>query len=544
MKRSAFKVAWELMGLLSPLTGYMMLAIFLGTLGHIAASAITILAGVSIFGENLKIILAAMIICAVIRGFLRYGEQMSNHYIAFKLLALLRKKIFASLLKLAPAKVETKEKGNLISMITQDIELLEVFYAHTISPVAIFLLFSLVMSIFVGTLNLLLGVQAFISFMVIGIAVPVFIAKTSGDEAKKFRDESGALSSFLLERLQGLSEIKRFGQGEKMLEELNLRVASMEEKSWKMKKKAGINVALTSGLIFAADLSMLISAIKFSGEPYTILISTLTLMSSFGPAVSLAGLGSGLQPTFAAGNRVLDLLGEKPSVDEIDGKKDIEYQGMSVEELFFSYGGEDIIKGLSLKIPKSKILGLTGKSGSGKSTFLKLLMRFWKINSGKISVGENSLEEINTKNLRQMQSYMTQETHLFHLSIAENLKIAKHDATDEELITACKKASIDEFIETLPKGYDTLVGELGDTLSGGERQRLGLARVFLNNSPMILLDEPTANLDSLNEAMIFKAISEEGKEKTAVLISHRPSATKICDEVYAMDKISHADRKS
>jgi ATP-binding cassette subfamily C protein len=267
--------------------------------------------------------------------------------------------------------------------------------------------------------------------------------------------------------------------------------------------------------------------------------------------VALANLGSTLQNTFAAGNRVLDILDEEPVVEEIAGKENIVFTGASAEHVTFSYdtvdswsrqdekiqknGTETILSDISVEIPNHKIVGITGRSGSGKSTLLKLFMRFWKVQEGNVAISGTSVEQINTENLRDMESFMTQETYLFHDSIRNNLKIAKLDATDEEMMTACKKASVHDFIMSLPNGYDTQVGELGDTLSGGERQRLGLARAFLHDAPFLLLDEPTSNLDSLNEAVILKSLKEEQNGKTIVLVSHRPSTMCIADTVYSVE---------
>ena len=239
------------------------------------------------------------------------------------------------------------------------------------------------------------------------------------------------------------------------------------------------------------------------------LITTLALMSSFGPVVALAALGATLQNTFAAGNRVLDILDESPVAEEISGKEEITFSGASAEKVTFAYGGETILEDLSVEIPEGKIIGINGRSGSGKSTLLKLFMRFWRVQQGEVKVSGRNVDRINTANLRGLESFVTQETYLFHDSIRNNLRIARLDAADEAIIAACKKASVHDFIMSLPKGYDTEVGELGDTLSGGERQRLGLARAFLHDAPFLLLDEPTSNLDSLSEAVILKSLHEK-----------------------------------
>lgn len=545
-KRSGFNVMMRLIGLVKPLAVYMIIAIIMGLIGNLCATFITIFGGyaiISAVGGTAPLPLVALFICvvafAVLRGGLRYAEQSCNHFIAFKLLALIRDKVFKALRTLCPAKLEGRDKGDLISVITSDIELLEVFYAHTISPVAIWVLFTLIMSVFIGSYNLVLGLIAFTAYIIVGIIVPVVISKLSGDSGIKFRTKSGELSSFVLESLRGLSETIQYGAGEKRLEKMNSMTDNLSGEEARMKRMTGRNMAVTNSIILIFDLAMLFcgvalynsGTIGFDG----VLITTIALFSSFGPSVALANLGSTLQNTFAAGNRVLDILDEKPSVADITGCDDAEFGDVSVSDVSFSYGDETILQNISLTVPENKIIGIVGKSGSGKSTLLKLLMRFWNVNNGDISVNGRSITDINTAQLRDMESYVTQETHLFHDSIKSNLKIAKLDATDEEILSACKKASVHDFIMTLPQGYDTPVGELGDTLSGGERQRIGVARAFLHDAPLMLLDEPTSNLDSLNEAVILRSLGEESKDKTVVLVSHRESTMRIADTVYSVE---------
>ena len=545
-KRSGFNVMMRLIGLVKPLAVYMIIAIIMGLIGNLCATFITIFGGYAILsatGGNSPLPLAALFICvvafAVVRGGLRYAEQACNHFIAFKLLALIRDKVFKALRTLCPAKLEGRDKGDLISVITSDIELLEVFYAHTISPAAIWLLFTVIMSVFIGSYNLVSGLIALAAYIIVGIIVPVVISKFSGDSGIKFRTKSGELSSFVLESLRGLSETIQYGAGINRLEKMNKMTDDLSGEEAEMKRMTGRNMAVTNSVILIFDLAMLFcgvalynnGALGFDG----VLITTIALFSSFGPSVALANLGSTLQNTFAAGNRVLDILDEKPSVADITGCDDAVFGDVSVSDVSFSYGEETILQNVSLTVPQNKVIGIVGKSGSGKSTLLKLLMRFWNVNNGDISVKGRSINNINTSQLRDMESYVTQETHLFHDSIKSNLKIAKLDATDEEIITACKKASVHDFIMTLPQSYDTPVGELGDTLSGGERQRIGVARAFLHDAPLMLLDEPTSNLDSLNEAVILRSLGEQSRGKTVVLVSHRQSTMRIADTVYSVE---------
>ena len=536
----------RLIGLVKPLTGFMLLAILTGLIGHLCAAFLTIFGGFAVLEVleldtlfSLSLLFACMAIFALLRGLLRYAEQACNHFIAFKLLALLRDKVFRALRRLCPAKLEGRDKGDLISVITSDIELLEVFYAHTISPAAIAFLFTVIMSLFIGSFHWLLGLIALAAYLTVGVVIPLAASKISGDAGIRFRTKSGGLSGFVLDSLRGLSETLQYGQGEKRLDEMNRRTEELAKDEEKLKRISGRNTAATNTVVLVFDLVMLFvsamlcqrGAVGFEG----VLIPTLALFSSFGPVIALAALGSTLQNTFAAGNRVLDILDETPAAADITGKPEIAFTGAEAEHVTFSYGKETILSDISLEIPKGSVVGIAGRSGSGKSTLLKLFMRFWKVQHGSVMLSGKKVEDVNTGNLRDLESFVTQETHLFRDSIANNLRIAKLDATHEEIQAACKKAAVHDFIMSLPKGYDTPVGELGDTLSGGERQRLGLARAFLHDAPFLLLDEPTSNLDSLNEAVILKSLREEREGKTVVLVSHRLSTMRIADKVYSVE---------
>ena len=541
MKRSGFKIMSRLIGLVKPLSGYMILAIVMGLIGHLCAAFITVFGGYAIlhvlhpeWSMSIGVLFGAVLIFALVRGFLRYAEQACNHFIAFKLLALIRDKVFGALRRLCPAKLDGKDKGNLISIITSDIELLEVFYAHTISPICIAVLFCGIMVAFIGSYHAALGILALIAYVTVGVAIPLITSKLSGDIGLNFRGKSGELSAFVLASLRGLSETIQYGQGEKRMNDMNAQTDNLSKDEERMKRTAGRNTAVTNTVILVFDLAMLFLSAALVGFDGC-LIATLALMSSFGPVVALAALGATLQNTFAAGNRVLDILDEFPVVEEVSGKTGVVFHGASAEKVTFSYGEETILDNFSVSIPENKIIGINGRSGSGKSTLLKLFMRFWQIQQGEITISGRNVDDINTANLRDMESFVTQETHLFHDSIRNNLRIAKLDATDDEIVAACKKASVHDFIMSLPQGYDTPVGELGDTLSGGERQRLGLARAFLHNAPFMLLDEPTSNLDSLNEAVILKSLHEERCGKTVVLVSHRKSTMGIADTVYSVE---------
>ena len=565
-RRSAIQIMGSLIGLVKPLLHIMLAAIILGTLGYLCAIFLTILAGqVIVHGlltgvagmivqvDNMwlvltpvKTIITVMIVIAVLRGILHYVEQYCNHFIAFKLLAIIRHKVFAALRKLCPAKLEGRDKGNLISIITTDIELLEVFYAHTISPIAIATLTSIIMVIFIGRYHWLAGVLALAAYLIVGVAIPMWNGKRGSQKGMEFRTNFGELNSFVLDSLRGLDETIQYGQGEKRKEQMSERSKNLAGMQESLSKMEGSQRSFTNMVILLASFGMLALTIWLYAKGEMgfegILTCTIAMMGSFGPVVALSSLSNNLNQTLASGERVLSLLEEMPLVEEIprdvetSSAESMEYEftGAEAENVTFAYGEEVILDNYSLKLQPGKITGIHGASGSGKSTLLKLLMRFWDVQDGSVSVDGTDVRKIPTKHLRDMESYVTQETHLFHDSIANNIAIAKPGASREEIMEAAKKASIHDFIMTLSKGYDTEVGELGDTLSGGEKQRIGIARAFLHECPLILLDEPTSNLDSLNEGIILKSLKESTKKKTVVLVSHRVSTMNVADVVYEM----------
>nr|WP_288547366.1 ABC transporter ATP-binding protein [uncultured Blautia sp.] len=600
-RRSALSIMGSLIGLVKPLIHIMLAAIILGTAGYLCAIFLTILAGQVIvhgliaggatntaigtvltetvtsrnvateagtitvknmwlINTPVKTIITVMIIIAVLRGILHYAEQYCNHFIAFKLLAIIRHKVFAALRKLCPAKLEGRDKGNLISIITTDIELLEVFYAHTISPIAIATLTSLIMVFFIGRYHWLAGLLALAAYLIVGVVIPMWNGKRGSQMGMEFRTNFGELNSFVLDSLRGLDETIQYDQGEKRKEQMSERSRSLAGMQEKLSKMEGSQRSFTNLVILLASFGMLALTVWLYGKGEIgfegILTCTIAMMGSFGPVVALSSLSNNLNQTLASGERVLSLLEETPMVEEISGGVDIRtasgnipvvsentgkeesrasvFSGTEAQHVTFAYENETILDDYSLKLEPGKITGIHGASGSGKSTLLKLLMRFWDVNQGSVSVDGEDVRKIPTRHLRDMESYVTQETHLFHDSIANNIAVGSPGASREAIIEAAKKASIHDFIMKLPKGYDTEVGELGDTLSGGEKQRIGIARAFLHDSPLILMDEPTSNLDSLNEGIILKSLREASEKKTVVLVSHRKSTMNIVDTVFEM----------
>lgn len=576
-RRSALKIMGSLIGLVKPLIHIMILAVLLGTAGYLCAIFLTILAGQILIqglghaagtqgamsqglfaGMTPQNLFVLMIVLAVARGILHYAEQYCNHFIAFKLLAIIRHKVFAALRRLCPAKLEGRDKGNLISIITTDIELLEVFYAHTISPAAIAALTSFMMVFFMGSYHVGAGIFALCAYLIVGIFIPLWNGSRGGNTGMEFRAKFGELNSYVLDSLRGLDETIQYGQGKNREIQMEEKSAELIKKQKKLSRMEGGQRSVTNLVILLASFGMLFFMLYLYGKQTVdldgVVICTIAMMGSFGPVIALSNLSNNLNQTLASGERVLSVLEEKPQVEEIyEGEKDLHELGKEQENTFhkgsaqmlfagaeashvtFSYEEEEILRNYSVKIPAGKIVGIHGASGSGKSTLLKLLMRFWDADSGEVSVNGANVRRIPTRSLRDTESYVTQETHLFHDSIANNIAVGKPGASRQEIMEAAKKASVHDFIMSLPKGYDTEVGELGDTLSGGEKQRIGIARAFLHDAPFILMDEPTSNLDSLNEGIILKSLREEADKKTVVLVSHRKSTMNVADVMYEME---------
>ena len=552
-RRSAIAIMRKLIILVKPLTGVMLL----GVLGFLCAIFLTIIGGYGIlkglgvvegmaasgkvtfwFLSSWQYLFTLLLVMAVARGILHYGEQYCNHYISFRVLAIIRHKVFSVLRKLCPAKLEGKEKGNLITIITSDIELLEVFFAHTISPIAIAFLTSMMMILFIGQQHWLAGLLALFAYGIVGIILPIWNEKRSYGTGIKFRNEVGKLNDFVLNSMYGLDEIQQYNQGTIQQTIMDQKSIQLSENQKKLSSFEGSQKAVTNLIIqiFSWGMFFMMLWLYQTGNVdfSQVLIATLAMMSSFGPTIALSSLSNNLNQTLACGERVLSLLEEKPVIEEVSGRKPIDFEGAEVEKVYFSYEKDMILQNISMQIPKGKVLGIHGVSGSGKSTLLKLLMRFWDVNQGSIYISHKNIKEINTDDLRHFSSYVTQDTMMFRDTIAENIKIAKQKATMEEVKNAAKKASIHDFIMSLPDGYETNVAELGDSLSDGEKQRIGLARAFLQDGDLILLDEPTSNLDILNEGIILKSLSEAKTGKTIVLVSHRSSTMSLADELYEM----------
>lgn len=539
---STVQIFSRLIKLVFPLTVYMICAILMGVAGFLCAIFIPVLSSmalVSLLGYqtllSVHIIIILLFVCALLRGILRYAEQACNHYIAFKLLARIRDQVFGALRKLCPAKLEVKDKGSLISLITSDIELLEVFYAHTISPICIAFITSLVCVSIQVQFGWIYGLYSLFAYIVVGVVLPVLISKQSRQIGVEYRKEAANLNSYVLESMRGLKESMQYMDTNRRLEGLNKQTSSLAKREKKLKYFQAKTISLTNFCVVLLSLGLCLIHLYLNSSMDSMIVSSVLQISSFGPVIALANLGSTLSQTIGAGQRVISLLDETPMVEEVNNGKETDFKMVDVSSVDFAYEEEQILKNMNLSIQENEVIGIQGKSGSGKSTLLKLLMRFWDVSKGNILVDDLNIQSLNTSNLRKNEGYVTQETILFHDTIENNIRVAKENASEEEIQSACKKANIHEYIQSLPNGYKTMVEELGSSLSGGERQRIGLARMFLHDAKLVLLDEPTSNLDSLNEGVILKSIYEERKDKTIIFVSHRESTLSHCDRIIHME---------
>lgn len=543
-RRNGLKIMASLIVLLGSLSYIMLLAIINGTLGFLCAMGVTIFGSIGVakfLGETINmsygLIISLTIGCGVLRGALRYLEQYSNHFIAFKLLAALRDKIFKALRALAPAKLEGREKGGIISMITSDIETLEVFYAHTISPICIALIVETLVLLYVGFISsFYLSLAALVSYIIIGIILPIISSKLLSDTGVRYRKSFASFNSYYLDSIKGVNDIVLNNAMKVRNKEVNSKSDELLAETKKLKHKSGITEAISYAFVSLSLIGVLILGLYLSDKNIItipkMIMGLVAIFGSYGPVIALSALPQNLTQTFASGDRVLDLLEEKPVVREIKDGKNFSFLDLKVNNLSFKYDEASVLNNVNLEVKRGQIVALVGPSGCGKSTLLKLLLRFYETNSGDILYNNISINDINTSSLLDNVTLVSQQTYLFDDTIKENIKIAKYDATDEEIIEAAKKASIHEFIESLPDKYDTKVGQLGDNLSAGEKQRIGLARAFLSNAPLILLDEPTSNVDSINEGIILKSLKDQNENKSIILVSHRESTTAIADRIY------------
>lgn len=549
IRRSGARIMASLVMLLGSLAYIMVLAVINGSLGFFCAMGVTLFGAVGVakvMGEAVALsygwIIALAIGCGVLRGLLRYLEQYGNHYIAFRLLAVLRSRIFGALRTLCPAKLESKQKGSIIAMITSDIETLEVFYAHTISPICIAVIVSLAVFIFVGNIaHWYLALVALLGYAAVGIALPLISSARLKESGVRYRAEFAGFNAFFLDSIKGIREIVLNNAGESRRAEVDRRSDVLLEETRKMKKDITRAAAATELTVSLAIIAALAVGVLLVGcgmlSVGRMIIGVTAVFGSFGPVIAISALPGNLTQTFASGDRVLNLLSEKPAVEPVENGGEFTFDNLDVRDLSFSYDGENpVLSDICMHAGKGEIIGIVGESGCGKSTFLKLLLRFWQKDRGTIAYNGTDIDRIDGASLLDNVTMVSQTTYLFDESIEDNLRIAKPEATQQEIEEACRMASIHDFVMSLPEGYKTRVGALGDNLSAGEKQRLGLARAFLRGSSLILLDEPTSNVDSINEGIILKALREQKRSRSIILVSHRESTMAVADRVYRVEK--------
>lgn len=543
------RISARLIVLLGSLAYVMTFAVVNGSLGFLCSMGVTLMGAVGVakvLGEPIALsygwIAGLAVGLGVLRGALRFVEQYCNHYIAFRLLAVLRDKIFAALRRLCPAKLETKKKGSIIAMLTSDIETLEVFYAHTVSPVCIAVLVSTAVTVFVGVVTSpYLAIVAIAGFIAVGIVSPLISSKLVREAGVRYRACFSSFNAYFLDSIKGIKDIVLHNGGEQRKKEVSRRSDELLGLTRVLKYKTAGATAVTE---FAVSLTTLAAtavaaALAASGQLSIgkAVIGVVAISASFGPVIAISALPGNLTQTFASGDRVLKLLKEEPVVSEIKDGGNFVFDNVDVKDLSFGYDqNKKVLEDICLHAKRGEIVGIVGESGCGKSTLLKLLLRFWSKDRGEINYNGTDIERINSDSLLENVTMVSQTTFLFDESIEENLRVAKENATAQELENACRQASVHDFICSLPDGYATSAGSLGDKLSAGEKQRIGLARAFLRGSGLVLLDEPTSNVDSINEGIILRSLAAQKKDKAIILVSHRESTMSVADRVYRIEK--------
>ncbi len=543
-KRNGFSIMAKLITLIKPLWLLMFFAIVVGSIGHLSAILIpTIGITLVFFKDYHHILIPLLILCGVLRGVFRYIEQALNHELAFRVLAQLRDLVFGKMRELAPAKLETKDRGNLITLITSDIEQLEVFFAHTISPVFIALIVNAIVVFLIAKISGYLAIVSLIAYLTVGILIPIVYSSMGREKGLLYRHQLGDLNSFVLDGILGIYDVLQFSQDTKRLKELELRSKTLNNAQKDMNRYSILNHASVELVIFISNMLLIALGFILEIEIGRLLIALVLHTSSFGPVIALSNLANNMYHTLASGERVLDLLEEKPVVEEVINDEPFSHGPIELKDVNFKYDESLVLKNLNTHFNEHKIIGIQGPSGSGKSTILKLLMRVYEVDSGEVLIHNTNINEIDSKALRTSQALMSQNTDLFEMSIYDNIRLGAWNKPDK-VIDAAKKAGIHDFILSLKDGYDTKLAEFGSSLSSGERQRIALARLFMGDTSLLIFDEPTSNLDSLNEAIILKNLQKHKEDKTIILTSHRLSTMNIVDERYefidgVLSKLEH-----
>ncbi|EAD1225513.1 ABC transporter ATP-binding protein [Listeria monocytogenes] len=533
-------IRW-LLKFVKPLRGKMILAILLGIISNLSVILISLIGAYGILAViltqplNPYKWLFVMVGCGVLRGVSRYLEQYLNHDIAFRLLAIIRERIFSTLRKLGPARLSGKKSGDLITAITSDVEALEVFFAHTISPVFIALGTTIATVGFLGMYDTGLALILLLGQILVGVVLPIISYKRNKKIGTAYQTEFVGLNQAVMENIASLQDIFQFKLGEARLANLTNRGEKLN-KQYQKRLRQGSELQILGEWVLIGTATLILVLGSFWQLPLeTILIGTVLSLSSFGSVLALNALGTALLTTFASGKRLYALTEEKPVVT-FNGQLELtDFESAELNKVCFSHDGKQaILSKLSLDLPKGKWLGIGGESGSGKSTLVKLLMRYWDPD-GEVNLNNQPLPKITESSLHQLEGVMEQSTFLFEDTIGNNIRLGKKAATLDEVKEAARKAAIDKWIETLPEGYETKIGGQARNLSDGERQRIGLARLFLHDAPLLLLDEPTSNLDYINEQAILNTLRSEIQDKTVLVISHRKTTLDLAEEQWLLE---------
>ena len=544
--RTKMETVKGLMNIVGPLSWHIVLSVIMGVLANVATVTMMtfgMMAVMNIVGYStpleLEYIFIGLGASVLIRSLFVYVQKDRETHVSLTAMSIMRNRVFGALRRLCPAKLERHDKGDLINLITSDMESLESFYSGTVPPIMIAVIFCTIMTLFISSMNIILGILALSSYIAMGLLIPLVFSRICTEDGERFRKGSGELSSYLLDNLRGIREVQQYGYGESRLSGIGVRSKRLAKTEDRLRTLEGYNRSISGSSIMICNVAMILAAVLLFRDGtidfYVMTMSIVAMMGSLGPCAALSELGTTLKTSLASGDRILDILEEEPLTEDITDKPPMVFDGVGVKNVTFSYDGVKVLKGASMNVEKGSVVGIMGPSGCGKSTLLKLMMRFWTPDDGKIKFSTRDIDYINTTDLRDIEGYVTQDTQILHDTIKNNILVAKVDATDDEVIDACKKASLHDFIMSLPDGYDTEVGELGDTLSAGEVQRIGLARAFLHDSQLLLLDEPTSNLDALNEASILKALDETREGRTTIIVSHTESTLRTADRIVRMD---------
>ncbi|MGX6971383.1 amino acid ABC transporter ATP-binding/permease protein [Vagococcus bubulae] len=538
MRDTLDTIKW-LLSFIKKIPFQVLIAVILGVISYCCViyipyvSAVTVMTSSRI--SNFSWLIFSLVMAILFRGIARYGEQYMNHYIAFHTLADVRHELFKKLRTLAPAKLLSRGKGDYIALITSDVEMLEIFFAHTVSPVLIATIMGIGLVTYFSQVHLVLGLIALGAYVLLGILVPSIQyrqAKKIGDD---YKTSLSNLNQTVIEMSEGKKDIQQYGLKNQMLQRLRQRGDTLNRVS--LKKTGQLrNIQWYMELIIAlGTIWFVLLGVTLSVQPDKLIVSSLVFVSSFGPFIPLSMLGNELLSTLSSAKRLRQVMNEKPAVNDVTREEPlykIDFESLSANHVSFSYQEDQpVLQNVNLMFPTKGFIGIQGESGRGKSTFLYLLMRFFDVSKGSININERNIKAVNTRDVYSIEGYMSQTTDLFTGTIRDNIGLGMPNASDELIEQAAKKASVHEWIMSLPNSYDTEIKQGKRDISDGEKQRIGLARLFLHDAPVMILDEPTSHLDYLNEQIILRAIEKERYKRLIVMVSHRETSLSKADNV-------------